>query len=66
MMLLKPIKKKLKDTQISLKELTIQASLTFIIGALSYLRKDENFFNLLRAESLDNLPQYLDEQLSPK
>jgi ParB family chromosome partitioning protein len=40
--------------------------LAFIIGALSYLRKDENFFNLLRAESLDNLPQYLDEQLSPK
>ena len=42
----------------------IQERLTFIIGALSYLRKDENFFNLLRAESLDNLPQYLDEQLS--
>ncbi|MBL8281518.1 MAG: ParB/RepB/Spo0J family partition protein [Acinetobacter junii] len=44
----------------------VKQVLAFIIGALSHLRKDENFFNLLRAEALDNMPQYLDEQLSPK
>ena len=41
----------------------VQQLLAFISGALSQLKKDENFFNLLRAESLDCMPQYLDAQL---
>lgn len=44
----------------------IQQLLAFISGALSQLKKDENFFNLLRAESLDSMPQYLDAQLLEK
>ena len=43
-----------------------QQVLAFIAGAISHLRKDENFFNLLRAESLDTLPQYLEVQLTEK
>lgn len=43
-----------------------QQVLAFIAGAISHLRKDENFFNLLRAESLDTLPQYLEVQLIDK
>ena len=43
-----------------------QQVLAFIAGAISHLRKDENFFNLLRAESLDTLPQYLEVQLADK
>lgn len=39
----------------------VQKLLAFISGALSHLKKDENFFNLLRAEALDTMPQYLDE-----
>jgi ParB family chromosome partitioning protein len=44
----------------------VQQRLTFILGALTQLKKDENFSTLLRAEALDNLPQYLDEQLPKK
>ncbi|WOE42078.1 ParB/RepB/Spo0J family partition protein [Acinetobacter chinensis] len=63
----KTYQKEVERQQNFIKRAThMQERLTFIIGALSHLRKDENFFNLLRAESLDNLPQYLDEQLSPK
>lgn len=43
-----------------------QQVLAFIAGAISHLKKDENFFNLLRAESLDTLPQYLEVQLAEK
>lgn len=43
-----------------------QRLIAFISGALAQLKKDENFYNLLRAESLDNMPQYLDAQLSQK
>ena len=44
----------------------VQQRLTFILGALTQLKKDENFSTLLRAEALDNLPQYLNEQLPKK
>ncbi|EOR08818.1 ParB/RepB/Spo0J family partition protein [Acinetobacter beijerinckii] len=40
-----------------------QQKLAFITGALMRLRKDEHFSTLLRAESLDSLPQYLNEQM---
>ena len=41
-----------------------QQRLNFILGALIQLRKDEHFATLLRAESLDTLPRYLDEQMN--
>lgn len=40
-----------------------QQRLMFVIGALRQLFGDENFINLLRAEGLDNLPQYLAERV---
>ncbi len=42
---------------------TAQRSLLFIVGALRQLLADENFTNLLRAEGLDTLPQYLAERV---
>jgi len=41
----------------------IQQRLAFILGALSQLKKDEHFATLLRAESLDDLPQYINEKI---
>ena len=38
--------------------------LAFATGALRYLCRDEHFINLLRAEGLDTLPQYLAEQIN--
>ncbi len=37
--------------------------LAFSTGALRHLCRDEHFINLLRAEGLDTLPQYLAEQI---
>lgn len=42
---------------------TAQRSLHFIVGALRQLLTDESFTNLLRAEGLDTLPQYLAERV---
>lgn len=41
-----------------------EARLVFIISALKRLFEDENFVNLLRAESLDTLPQYLADKIN--
>ena len=40
-----------------------ETRLLFIVSAMKSLFRDENFLNLLRAQSLDTLPQYLAEQL---
>lgn len=40
-----------------------QRNLLFIVGALRQLLADENFSNLLRAEGLDTLPQYLADRV---
>ena len=40
-----------------------QRNLLFIVGALRQLLADENFTNLLRAEGLDTLPQYLADRV---
>ena len=40
--------------------------LMFIVSALKSLFQNENFVNLLRAESLDSLPQYLADQIKGK
>jgi ParB family chromosome partitioning protein len=42
-----------------------QQRLLFIVGALRQLFADENFVNLLRAESLGTLPKYLAERVWP-
>ena len=42
---------------------TAQRNLLFIVGALRQLLADENFNNLLRAEGLDTLPQYLADRV---
>lgn len=40
--------------------------LLFIVGALRKLMADENFRNLLRAENLNTLPDFLAEKIDPK
>jgi len=42
---------------------TTQRNLLFIIGVLRQLLADENFTNLLRAEGLNTLPQYLADKV---
>ncbi|MFV8605923.1 plasmid partitioning protein RepB C-terminal domain-containing protein [Ralstonia pseudosolanacearum] len=42
-----------------------QQRLLFVVGALRQLFADENFVNLLRAESLTTLPKYLAERVWP-
>jgi len=42
-----------------------QQRLLFVVSALKQLFQDENFVNLLRAERLDTLPQYLAERAWP-
>ncbi|UBM11021.1 ParB/RepB/Spo0J family partition protein [Cupriavidus metallidurans] len=42
-----------------------QQRLLFVVGALRQLFADENFVNLLRAESMATLPQYLAERVWP-
>jgi ParB family chromosome partitioning protein len=43
-----------------------ETRLVFIISAISELFDDENFINLLRAESIDSMPKYLSEQIKEK
>ncbi|MDO9053441.1 MAG: plasmid partitioning protein RepB C-terminal domain-containing protein [Gallionella sp.] len=40
-----------------------QQRLLFVVSALRQFFADENFINLLRAEGLDTLPEYLDERV---
>ena len=40
-----------------------QRQLLYVVSAMKRLFTDENFINLLRAESLDSLPQYLAERV---
>lgn len=40
-----------------------QRQLLYVVSALKRLLTDENFVNLLRAESLDSMPQYLAEKV---
>ncbi len=46
-------------------ELT-QGRLLFVVEAFRALRSDENFLTLLRAEGLDMMPTYLEEQARPE
>ena len=40
-----------------------EARLFFVVSAMKKLYTDENFLNLLRAESMDTLPQYLADKI---
>lgn len=55
-----------RQKQLVRKAETAQRSLLFIVGALRQLLVDENFGNLLRAEGLDTLPQYLADRVWAK
>jgi ParB family transcriptional regulator, chromosome partitioning protein len=52
-----------RQKQLVRKAETAQRNLLFIVGALRQLLSDENFTNLLRAEGLDTLPQYLADRV---
>jgi len=52
-----------RQKQLVRKAETAQRNLLFIVGALRQLLADENFTNLLRAEGLDTLPQYLADRV---
>jgi ParB family transcriptional regulator, chromosome partitioning protein len=43
-----------------------ETRLLFIVSAFRSLRKDEDFINLLRAEKLDSMPQFLADQVNGK
>ena len=43
-----------------------QGRLLFIVEALRELRDDENFANLLKAESLDSMPAFLEQRIAAK
>ena len=55
-----------RQKQMVRKAETAQRSLLFIVGALRQLLGDENFVNLLRAEGLGTLPQYLADRVWKK
>ena len=55
-----------RQKQLVRKAEITQRSLLFIAGALRQLLIDENFGNLLRAEGLDTLPQYLADRVWTK
>ena len=52
-----------RQKQLVRKAETAQRNLLFIVGALRQLLADENFTNLLRAEGMDSLPQYLADRV---
>ena len=43
-----------------------QRHLMFVVGGLRELLADESFVNLLRAEGLDTMPQYLADRVWPR
>lgn len=55
-----------RQKQMVRKAEAAQHSLLFIAGALRQLLGDENFVNLLRAEGLSTLPQYLADRVWKK
>jgi ParB family chromosome partitioning protein len=53
----------MKQRMIIQKAKICETRLLFGVSALKQLFQDENFVNLLRAEKIDSLPQYLAEQI---
>lgn len=55
-----------RQRQVIRKAEFAQRCLLFLVGGLRELLADENFVNLLRAEGLDTLPQYLADRVWPR
>jgi len=55
-----------RQSQLIKKAKLCEARLMFIVSALTELMADENFVNLLLAESIDSMPKYLSEQIKAK
>ncbi|WOE33931.1 plasmid partitioning protein RepB C-terminal domain-containing protein [Acinetobacter baumannii] len=63
--IVKTYQKEVERQQIAVKKAEQnKQKLSFIIGALARLKEDELFSTLLRAENLDTLPKYLNEQIN--
>ncbi|KAF1026927.1 MAG: putative chromosome-partitioning protein ParB [Acinetobacter bereziniae] len=63
--IVKTYQKEVERQQIAVKKAEqTKQKLSFIIGALTHLKADELFSTLLRAENLDTMPKYLDEQIN--
>jgi ParB family chromosome partitioning protein len=56
-------KEVLRQRSLVRKSSIAQQQVMFVVGALRQVLKDDDFVNLLRAESLDSLPQYLAERV---
>jgi ParB family transcriptional regulator, chromosome partitioning protein len=52
-----------RQTSLIKKAKLCEVRLVFIVSALKQLFEDENFVNLLRAESIDSLPKYIADQI---
>ena len=52
-----------RQTSLIKKAKLCEVRLVFIVSALKQLFEDENFVNLLRAESIDSLPKYVADQI---
>lgn len=63
--IVKTYQKEVERQQIAVKKAEqTQQKLSFIIGAITHLKTDELFTTLLRAENLDTMPKYLNDQLN--
>lgn len=63
--LVRTYQKEVQRQKIMIKKASFsQQSLLFVASALRKLLQDENFLNLLRAEGLDSMPQYLSERVA--
>jgi ParB family chromosome partitioning protein len=56
-------KEVLRQRSLVRKSSIAQQQVMFVVGALRQVLKDDDFVNLLRAESLDSLPRYLAERV---
>jgi ParB family chromosome partitioning protein len=55
-----------RQTLLIKKAKLCEARLVFIVSALKQLFEDENFLNLLKAESIDSLPKYVADQIKSR
>ncbi len=55
-----------RQTLLIKKAKLCEARLVFIVSALKQLFEDENFLNLLKAESIDSLPKYVADQIKTR
>jgi len=55
-----------RQTALIKKAKLCDARLIFIVSALRVLFEDDNFVNLLRAESIDSLPKYIADQVTSR